>query len=33
MIRRLRARHRWMVLLLSLTTALLFWIAIAGRAR
>ena len=29
--RRLRARHRWMVLILAAATALLFAIAIAGR--
>ena len=31
MIRRLRERHRWMVLLVALLTALLFGRALAGR--
>ena len=31
MIRRLRTRHRWMILIVTVLTALLFGIALAGR--
>ena len=31
MIRPLRARHRWLVLLIAIVTALVFAVALAGR--